>query len=173
MTGLSSGGADFAGSGAYLQDVDGTIAGKKSVGLAVLYSLLLPGMGELYAGDYGTGKYFTGADGVLWITLAAIDNHATSMQDDARTYAALHAGFDPSAKDDDYYIDVSNFNDVYSYNDWKLGVSYALPKDFTIGAFFTDTDMDATQTAFYTTPAGAGSRFVGKDTFTIFIQKTF
>ena len=39
-----------------------------------------------------------------------------------------------------------------SYKDWKLGVSYALPRDFTIGAFYTDTSMNATQEAFYTTP---------------------
>src|SRR5688572_6828990 len=30
-------------------------------------------------------------------------------------------------------------NDTCSYKDWKLGASYALPKDFTIGAFYTDT----------------------------------
>jgi len=60
-----------------------------------------------------------------------------------------------------------------SYKDWKIGLSYSLPKDFTVGVFYTDTDMTAAQKAFYTTPAGAGSRFVGKDTFTVFIQKTF
>lgn len=65
-------------------------------------------------------------------------------------------------------------NDSFaSYEDYKLGVSYALPKDFTIGAFYTDTKMDATQEAFYTTPAAAGSRMIGKDTFTLFISKTF
>lgn len=95
-------------------------AGKKSVGLAVVYSLLLPGMGELYAGDYGTGKYFTGADGVLWLSLYAVDAHANSIQDDARTYAALHAGFDPAGKDDDYFSDVGNFDDVYAYNEQVL-----------------------------------------------------
>jgi len=60
-----------------------------------------------------------------------------------------------------------------SYKDWKLGVNYSLPKDFTVGAFYSDTDMTAAQKAFYTTPAGAGSKFLGKDTFTVFIQKTF
>ena len=59
---------------------------------------------------------------------------------------------------------------VASYEDWKLGLSYALPKDFTIGAFYTDTSMSAAQEAFYTTAAG---RFIGKGTGTIFIQKTF
>jgi hypothetical protein len=94
--------------------------GKKSVGLAVIYSLLLPGMGELYAGDYGSGKYFTGADGVLWLGLGAMDLHARSMRDDARTFAALHAGFDPEGKDDTYFVDVGNFDDVYRYNEQVL-----------------------------------------------------
>ncbi|HET9415734.1 MAG TPA: TorF family putative porin [Pseudolabrys sp.] len=62
-------------------------------------------------------------------------------------------------------------NDSFaSYKDWKIGATYALPKDFTVGAFYTDTDMNATQTAFYTTPAG---RFLGKERFTVFISKTF
>lgn len=64
---------------------------------------------------------------------------------------------------------ISN-DSVASYEDWKIGLNYALPKDFTIGAFYTDTSMSATQEAFYTTPAG---RFVGKGTGTVFIQKTF
>ena len=60
-----------------------------------------------------------------------------------------------------------------SANTGKIGLTYTLPKDFTIGAFFTGTDMDGAQSAFYTTPAGAGSRSLGKDTFTVFLQKTF
>ena len=65
-------------------------------------------------------------------------------------------------------------NDSFaSYEDWKIGVSYTLPKDFKIGAFYSDTDMNATQRAFYTTPASAGSRYIGKDTFTVYLQKTF
>jgi len=65
-------------------------------------------------------------------------------------------------------------NDSFaSYKDWKVGVSYSLPKDFTIGAFYSDTSMNATQRAFYTTPASAGSRFVGDSTFTVFVSKTF
>jgi uncharacterized protein (TIGR02001 family) len=57
-----------------------------------------------------------------------------------------------------------------SYKDWKLGVSYALPANFTVGATYTDTTMDDTHRAFYTTPAG---REVGKGTATLYIQKTF
>jgi len=57
-----------------------------------------------------------------------------------------------------------------SYEDWKIGLSYALPKDFTIGAYYTDTSMDSIQKAFYTTPTG---RFIGKGTGTVYISKTF
>jgi uncharacterized protein (TIGR02001 family) len=60
-----------------------------------------------------------------------------------------------------------------SYEDWKLGLSYSLPKDFTVGLFYTDTSMTSTQEAFYTTPAQAGSRQIGKGTATIYVQKTF
>lgn len=62
-------------------------------------------------------------------------------------------------------------NDSFaSYKDWKLGVSYALANSYTVGAYYTDTDMDATQRAFYTTPAG---REVGKATATLYVQKAF
>jgi uncharacterized protein (TIGR02001 family) len=64
-------------------------------------------------------------------------------------------------------------DDLASYDDWKIGVNYGLPKDFTVGLFVTGTSMDATQEAFYTTPASAGSRELGKTTTTIFVQKTF
>ncbi|MDH4149205.1 MAG: TorF family putative porin [Betaproteobacteria bacterium] len=67
---------------------------------------------------------------------------------------------------------VSNDSNA-SYEDWKLGLNYALPKDFTIGAFYTDTSMSATQEAFYTTPAAAGARKLGKSAFTAFVSKTF
>lgn len=65
---------------------------------------------------------------------------------------------------------VSN-DSIASYTDYKLGLSYALPKDFTVGGYFTGTSMDSTQKAFYTN--SASNRFVGKDTFTVFVSKTF
>ena len=62
---------------------------------------------------------------------------------------------------------------LYSYEDWKIGVSYTLPKDFTIGAFYTDTSG--------ANPLGYGSvgeggvypRNIAKGTGTIYLQKTF
>jgi uncharacterized protein (TIGR02001 family) len=66
-------------------------------------------------------------------------------------------------------VGVSN-DSVASYKDWKIGATFALPQNFTLGAFYTDTDMNSTQKAFYTTPNG---HFVGKESFVVFLQKTF
>ncbi|MGP1676092.1 MAG: TorF family putative porin [Burkholderiales bacterium] len=61
-------------------------------------------------------------------------------------------------------------NDSFaSFEDYKLGLSYALPKDFTVGAYYTNTSMDAAQKAFYSN----ATRFLGKDNFTAYVQKTF
>jgi uncharacterized protein (TIGR02001 family) len=67
---------------------------------------------------------------------------------------------------------VSN-DSVASYKDWKLGLNYSLPKDFTVGVFYTDTSMNSTQELFYTTPASAGGKKLGDGTVTVFVQKTF
>jgi uncharacterized protein (TIGR02001 family) len=64
-------------------------------------------------------------------------------------------------------------DDFASYDDWKIGLNYSLPKDFTVGLFVTGTSMDATQTAFYTTPTKPGGRELGKTSTTVFVQKTF
>lgn len=57
-----------------------------------------------------------------------------------------------------------------SYDDWKIGLNYSLPKDFTVGVFYTDTSMSAQQELFYTTPGG---KKLGDGGVTIFVQKTF
>jgi uncharacterized protein (TIGR02001 family) len=64
-------------------------------------------------------------------------------------------------------------DDAASYDDWKLGLSYALPKDFTIGAYYTDTSG---ANRFYWGSVGEGGpypRNMAKGTGTIYIQKTF
>ena len=58
-----------------------------------------------------------------------------------------------------------------SYEDYKLGLTYALPKDFSVGGYYTGTSMNAVQKAFYTN--ASNTRFTGKDAFTVFVQKTF
>lgn len=93
---------------------------KKNVGLAFLYSLIVPGMGELYVGDYSLGKYFTIGEGVLWITYASFESYGGWLRDDARTFAARHSRFDPAGKSDQFYVDIGNFLNTHEYNEKKL-----------------------------------------------------
>jgi hypothetical protein len=89
---------------------------KKSVGLAAIYSLLLPGLGEMYADGFSTGKYFLVAEGVLWLTYAAFDIHGNALRDDARAFAISRAGIDPAGKGDQYYVDVGNYLNIEEFN---------------------------------------------------------
>jgi TM2 domain-containing membrane protein YozV len=93
---------------------------KKNVPLAVVYSLLLPGMGELYAGDYGIGKYFTVAEGGLWIMWTAFQLQSKWVKDDSRAFATQYAGASLSGKSDQYFVDIGNFQSVHAYNEQVL-----------------------------------------------------
>jgi hypothetical protein len=92
---------------------------KKSAGLAILYSLLLPGMGELYADGYASGKYFTIAEGVLWGTYIGMSVYASNQEDNYKAYATSNASINTSGKNDDYYSTISQFENIDEYNDQK------------------------------------------------------
>jgi len=89
---------------------------KKKIGLAIIYSALLPGMGELYAGDYSSGKYFTIADGVLWVGLIGVSAYANNQEDNYKSFAATYGGADPDGKDEKYFGNIGNYLDIYQYN---------------------------------------------------------
>ena len=89
---------------------------RKSAALAIFYSMLLPGMGELYAGSYSSGKYFTIADGVLWGTFAGFEYYANWKQKDYKSFAQSNAGVDLNGKDSDYWANVGIYISSAEYN---------------------------------------------------------
>jgi hypothetical protein len=93
---------------------------KKSVSLAVIYSLLLPGMGELYVGDYSAGRYLTAAEGGLWLTYASFELYGTWVRDDARRFAVTNAGVNLGDQNKQFFVDIGNYNNVNLYNERKL-----------------------------------------------------
>ena len=92
---------------------------KKSVGLGIIYSLLLPGMGELYADAYDIGKYFTIADGVLWGTFIGVSTYSNWQEDNYQSYAASNAGVNNNNKDEDYYATIGEYTSIETYNNEK------------------------------------------------------
>jgi TM2 domain-containing membrane protein YozV len=92
---------------------------KKSVLLAVVASLLVPGLGELYAGSFESGKYFMIAEGGLWLTYSGFRMQSKWLMQDAQTFANQHADANFSSKDDQYLVNIGNFNTTAEYNDAK------------------------------------------------------
>lgn len=93
-----------------------TAPSKKKVGLAILYSLILPGMGELYAGNYASGKFFTIAEGALWGTYAGINTYAGWQKDRYISFAESNGGVSTAGKDADYFATISEYTSIYDYN---------------------------------------------------------
>jgi len=93
---------------------------KKSVVLAVVASLILPGMGEWYAGSFGSGKYNLIAEGGLWLTYGGFRMHSDWLLQDARTFAIQHAGANFDNTDDQYSVNLGNYATVDEYNQAKL-----------------------------------------------------
>lgn len=92
---------------------------KKNTGLAIIYSLLLPGMGELYAESYESGKYFTIAEGVLWGTYIGINTYGNWQKDRYKSFAAANGSVIPQGKDDDYFATISEYLSIEQYNNEK------------------------------------------------------
>jgi len=103
----------------------------KSVGRAVLYSLILPGMGEWYADNLSTGKYFLGTEIALWASVYGLNAYGNWIRDDARAFAQTHAGVDWAGKDDQFLVNVANFNSREEYNEKKM-------RDRDINAIYRD-----------------------------------
>jgi hypothetical protein len=90
---------------------------RKSVFLAITYSILLPGMGELYAGNYSSGKYFTIAEAVFWGTYIGMNTYSNWNKDRYHSFAASNGGVNVAGKDDGYFTNIGIYTDINEYND--------------------------------------------------------
>ena len=93
-----------------------TMPQKKSPGLAIIYSLVLPGMGELYADSYNSGIYFTIADAVFWGAFAGINIYGNWKEDSYRSFAKSRGDVKLDGKDEQYFADIGNYADIFEYN---------------------------------------------------------
>lgn len=92
---------------------------KKNPGLAIIYSFILPGMGELYAEGYESGKYFTIADGILWGTLFGFNTYAGWKEDNYRSMAQSKAGVNLDGKEGEFFANVGQYLSVDDFNKEK------------------------------------------------------
>jgi len=97
-------------------DFDNNTFEKKSKGLAVLYSLLLPGMGEFYADNYSTGQYFTIADVVAWSFVIGYSTYGNNKEDDYKAYAKTFGGVTLDNKSAEYFADITSYDNIEQFN---------------------------------------------------------
>lgn len=121
---------------------------QKSVFRSVVYSLVLPGMGELYAGGFDDGKYFLMAESGLWLTFASFELYGNWLQNDARRFAAAHASASIDGKEDQFFVNAGNFSSVYDYNEKKLRDRDVIDVYDPNGSYFWQWDNEQSRLRF-------------------------
>jgi hypothetical protein len=119
-----------------------------SKGKAFMFSLVLPGAGEYYAGSRKMARIFFGVEVFLWAAYFSFRSYGNWKRDDYRQFAAVHAGVDPSGKDHTYFVDVENYDNIRDYNQAKLqqrNVDAMYPET---GEYAWDWDSEASRKTF-------------------------
>lgn len=83
-------------------------AGPKNPKLAMLYSLLLPGLGEHYLGHTGRAKIFFVTEGAIWTSFAVFRIQGSHRESLYKEYAQINAGVS-ERNDDDFYRTIGNY----------------------------------------------------------------
>ncbi len=108
---LAQAGGDEWGVSPGLSPVAQRPEGYKSRSRAMLYSLLLPGLGEIYVGDSRTrAASFLTAEVGIWSTFILHRHLGKWKKDDYIEYAVVNASVDPTGKDDAFW-DMVGFHD--------------------------------------------------------------
>jgi hypothetical protein len=78
--------------------------------------MLLPGMGELYANRYESGKYFTITDGVLWGVFAGFNIYGSQQENNYKSFAQSKGGVKLEGKDAEFFANLGIYQSLGDYN---------------------------------------------------------
>ena len=123
-------------------DLGNLTASKKSAGISMLLSLVLPGAGHWYIDRMDVGQYFMMADGAAWLGLAGVNIYGNILQDQSETFAVDHAGVNQDGKDDDYYVNIGNYQSIYEYNNAKLSQGEYDKVYFDVDQYYWNWDTE-------------------------------
>ncbi|MFC1553713.1 hypothetical protein ACFL7D_03675 [candidate division KSB1 bacterium] len=90
---------------------------EKSAKKAFFYSLLLPGLGQHYVEDKLGAKIFAGTELAMIGLAIGHEKYSGWLKEDYETFAAEHAGIDPYGKEKDYFVEISQYRNIYMYNE--------------------------------------------------------
>ena len=81
-----------------------------SPGRAVLYSLLLPGLGDYALGNKGRASAFFIAEGVIWISYVVFEMQGQQREDEYQSLAVLFAGVSRTGLSDEFYATLRDYD---------------------------------------------------------------
>ncbi len=117
---------------------------EKSPALAFGLSLVVPGLGQAYVERFDVGKYFLISEISLWLVYFGMNEYGKWLNDDAVNFAVLHAGVDPTGKDNDFFANIENYKSVYDYNQRK-GRDREYDKLYDVNKFYWWWDSDGSR----------------------------
>jgi hypothetical protein len=91
---------------------------KKSIPKAMMYSIMLPGWGDIYAGNRGTAKLLIGAEVTIWLAYFGFNYYGNIQKDNFMLYAHENAGSNLSIKLEDYYDAIEVYSSNQGYNEY-------------------------------------------------------
>lgn len=94
---------------------EGHARGKSPARAAVL-SLVLPGLGEMYAGGPRSARFFLVTEGIFWTGMATFRFLETYRIDAYRAHAAAHAGIRLQSLPESVIKEVGIFESIYERN---------------------------------------------------------
>jgi hypothetical protein len=107
--------------------------GMKSTTKAALFSLVLPGAGEIYGGSKTKGEIFIFSEASVWAGFFAFRTYGHWLEDDYKSYAASHARVDLTGKPGDFFDNLSFYDSRDMYNQfaplYHPGEAHPYPED--------------------------------------------
>lgn len=91
---------------------------KKSIPKAMMYSIMVPGWGDIYAGNKGTAKLLIGAEVTIWLAYFGFNYYGSIQKDNFMLYAHENAGSNLSKKEEDYYDAIEVYPNNSEYNEY-------------------------------------------------------
>ncbi len=91
----------------------------KSAFTGAALSFLLPGLGEVYAGNFESGRYFLGAELAMLLGIGTQYVRGSSFESDYQVLARTRAGVSGN-KDEQFWRDISSFSSIDEFNADRL-----------------------------------------------------
>ncbi|MBN2564386.1 MAG: hypothetical protein JXB46_01605 [Candidatus Eisenbacteria bacterium] len=80
---------------------------RKNPMFALLLSCVVPGWGEIYAGETTRGRWFMASEAAVWVGYGSFKLQAKMREDDYIEYAQIYAGVEGA--DSDYLSDIADY----------------------------------------------------------------